>query len=93
MRFCLISKGFGKFCQTRMHSSGMHTLCCSGGLVGVGGGGMPRDVCLGDVYPGGCLPRGYLPRGICLGGVYPGRVVCLEKMSAWGGLSGGYLPM
>ena len=47
--------------KTRMHSSRMRTICCSGRL---GGGG----VCLGVVSAKGCLPGG---GGVCPGGVSP----------------------
>ena len=40
---------------TRMHSSKMRAICCSGHLSGVGGGG---------------LPGGGLPRGVCAQEVY-----------------------
>ena len=79
---------------TRMHSSRMHTVRCSG---------HPRGcVCLGVSAHGGCLPRGCLPRGVSAqGGVCPGG--CLPRgVSAWeclargvpvrGRLLGGCLP-
>ena len=52
--------------STRMHSSRMHTVCCSGRLGGVSAQGMSGQ---GGVCLGGCLPRrGCLPhrRGVCL---------------------------
>ena len=58
-----------KTIQTRMHSSRMRTVRCSGRFIG--------GVCLGNVFPGGYLPRmGCLTRrgsllrsrGVCQGG-------------------------
>ena len=49
---------------TRMHSSRMRTVRCSGRL-GEGG------VCLGRVYLGGGLPGRCLPRGCLPGGCLP----------------------
>ena len=43
---------------TRMHSSRMHTVCCSGHLGGGGGVCLGRCLPRGRVCPGGCLPRG-----------------------------------
>ena len=54
--------------STRMHSSWMLTVRCSGRLM-AGGGGMY----LGDVCPGGCLSREGLPgagAGLPCGGVH-----------------------
>ena len=58
-----------QLCETRMHSSRMRTVRCSGHR---GWGGLPMGgVCLGG-SAWGCLPgAGCLPRGSCLGGVYP----------------------
>ena len=58
---------FWYYSETRMHSSRMRTVRCSGRLreVCLPKGCLPkvgsvqgRGVCLGDVCPGGCLPRG-----------------------------------
>ena len=71
---------------TRMHSSRMRTIRCSGhrgeggvcpdgraAVWGVCPGGCAQ--CPGGVCPGGCLPRGCLPRGcVCPGGCLPGGV-------------------
>ena len=69
--------------QTRMHSSSMRNVRCSGRCgegVSAWGAVCPGVVCLGgDVCPGGCLPRGCLPMG-CLSigeGVCPGG--CLSR--------------
>ena len=56
---------------TRMHSSRMRTIHCSGRLLGEGCGG----VCLGR----GCLPGGVCLGGICLGSVYLGGGWCLPR--------------
>ena len=68
--------------QTRMHSSRIRTVHCSGHL----GGCLPRggvcpgwEVCLGGCLPQGvclwgvCLPRrwGVLSESVCSGGVHP----------------------
>ena len=65
--------------RTRMHSSRMLTVHCSGRLRGWGWGGFLP----GGVYPGGCLPGGCLPRRGCLpqGGSYPGE--CLPDTPLW----------
>ena len=59
-------------CDTRMHSSKMRTVRCSGHLGGrcLPGGG--EVVCLGGCLPRGsaqgqCLSRGRLPGGVCQG--------------------------
>ena len=89
-----------------MHCSRIHTVRCSGCLMGGGGVCLPRGgICLGVSAQGGiclgvCLPRnGGLPReGVC-----PEGSVCLGDvcLSAWWGvsaqgvsacLSGGCLP-
>ena len=68
--FCTVSFIFmqflAKLCQTRMHSSRMYTVRCSGRPCGAG------------VWPGrGCLPGGCLLRGVSVqGGVCPGGSVC-----------------
>ena len=61
---------------TRMYSSRMRTVRCSGHLLGgvLPRGCLPRGVCLGGFLPGvstqeGCLPRGCLPRGVSAQGV------------------------
>ena len=57
----------GEKTTTRMHSSMMHTVCCSGRPGGVCPGGVCPGVC---VCPGGCLPRGggkVSSQGGCLG--------------------------
>ena len=59
--------------KTRMHSSRMRTIHCSGHRGGRGGvclGGF----CLWGCLPRGCLPRGCLPRGCLPGGCLPGGV-------------------
>ena len=61
---------------TRMHSSRMRTICCSGHLIG--------GVCPGGVSAWGCLPNGVSARGCLPGGsVCPGgclsRRVCLPR--------------
>ena len=89
-----------KTIQTRMHSSRMRTVRCSGRFIG--------GVCLGNVFPGGYLPRmGCLTRrgsllrsrGVCQGGeggclrrsgreYLPGGVFCnfeRERERAGGG--------
>ena len=53
---------------TRMHSSRMCIIHCSGHLGGEGG--------LLGFYPGGCLPGGYLPREVLLKGVPAQWGVC-----------------
>ena len=60
---------------TRMHSSRIRTIHCSGCLLGGGlsGGVCPRrGVYLGDVCPGGCLPGGGVS---AWGGHLPGGCV------------------
>ena len=68
---------------TRMHSSGMCTIHCSGHLGGV----CPGEVCLGvfaqvGVCPGvfayGVFAKGvYVQGGVCLGGCLSKKGVCL----------------
>ena len=89
-----------KTIQTRMHSSRMRTVRCSGRFIG--------GVCLGNVFPGGYLPRMgcltrrgslFRSRGVCQGGeggclrrsgreYLPGGVFCnfeRERERAGGG--------
>ena len=75
---------------TRMHSSRMRTVRCSG-RRGKGGMCLPRGVCLGRggcVYPGvsarGCLPGSVRPGG-CLpgGGVCPSACWDTYRHSVW----------
>ena len=82
----LISDLWTKDCKnTRVHSSRMRTVRCSGHLSG-------------DVYPGGCLPggvsaRGCVPRGVCAqGGVCPGGVCPGGCVPRGGVCPGGCLP-
>ena len=57
---------------TRMRSSGMRTVRCSGHL---GRGCLPGGVCLGGCLSRGCLPGGSAQGGnVCLGG---GRLGCI----------------
>ena len=59
---------------TRMHSSRMRTVRCSGRPLRGGvcpggvclGGCLPRGICLGGVSARGCLPRGCVCLGVCL---------------------------
>ena len=57
-----------------MHSSGLHTVRCSGRLGGGGG------VCLGGVCLGGSLVSAWGASGVCMGGVCLGGC----PVSAWG---------
>ena len=74
--------------QTRMHSSRMYTVRCSGRPWWCLTGG----VSTGGVCPGGCLPRGVsaqsgcLPRGVsvCQGVCLPARGCLLRWVSAQG---------
>ena len=80
---------FRNLCVTRMHSSRMRTVRCSGHL---GGGGFLPMGCLGGVCLGGICPVGlFAQEGVSAwGSVCPGESVqgCLPRgVSAWGCLS------
>ena len=67
---------------TRMHSSRIRTIRCSGHGGRVSAQGVSAQ--------GGCLHRGCLPGGVCHGGVCPG--VSAREVSARGYLAGGVYP-
>ena len=68
------------FLLTRMHSSRMCTVRCSGHCRE---GGLPGGVCPGVCLPGRCLPGGYLP-GRCLPRGVSARGVGVYPSMHWG---------
>ena len=81
-----------KIQKTRMHSSRMRTVRCSGcrGCIPActrQGGCLPMGGVCPELSAGGCLTReeGCLPGGVCPGegGVFPGRVSATNPLPPW----------